>query len=208
MIRINLLGGDKKRKGGHKMPAIFAAGAGRPVLLYVGIVAIGLLANGGYFWKLGHDKARIERDTAQAENENRRLSQVKQRYLEAEKQKTEYKRRVDLIEQLRTNQTGPVNLLTMIGDTVNQTDAVWLSAMKEDETSVHIEGMALSPTAVANLMKNLEKTGYFKAVEIKETFQDDKVTNIQAFQFTLNCEKAQGGKVPNEKAPNDKAQKS
>ena len=191
MIRINLLGEGKKRKGGRRMPSFLAAGQAQPVLLFAGIVAVGLLANGAYFWKLGYDKARIAHEMEQADMENRRLSLVKQKYLEAEKQKTEYKRRVDLIEQLRGNQTGPVNLLTMIGDTVNQTDAVWLSAMKEDGNVVHIEGMALSPVAVANLMRNLEKTGYFKSVEIKETFQDDKVTNIQAFQFTLNCEKAQ-----------------
>ena len=126
-----------------------------------------------------------------ADVENHRLTIVKERYNEAEKEKTEYKRRVDLIEQLRANQSGPVNLLTMIGNTVNNTDAVWLSTMKEDGNAVNIEGVALSPTAVANLIRNLEKTGYFKSVEIKETVQDDQVKDIQAFQFTLTCEKAQ-----------------
>ena len=38
------------------------------------------------------------------------------------------------------------------------------------------------------LMRNLEKTGYFKSVEIQETFQDDQLKEVQAFQFTLTCE--------------------
>jgi len=63
--------------------------------------------------------------------------------------------------------------------------------MKEEGNNINLDGMALSPSAVANLMRNLEKTGYFKSVEMKETFQDDQVKDIQAFQFTLTCEKAQ-----------------
>jgi len=37
---------------------------------------------------------------------------------------------VDVIDQLRT-QSGPVNLLSMIGDTVNGTEAVWLNSMQD-----------------------------------------------------------------------------
>ena len=44
--------------------------------------------------------------------------------------------------------------------------------------------------AVASLILNLQKTGYFKNIEIKETFQDDTYKEMQAFQFTLTCEKA------------------
>jgi Tfp pilus assembly protein PilN len=51
------------------------------------------------------------------------------------------------------------------------------------------EGTALSADAVANLIANLQKTGFFKTVEIKETFQDETIKDMQAFQFTLTCEK-------------------
>jgi Tfp pilus assembly protein PilN len=54
---------------------------------------------------------------------------------------------------------------------------------------VSLEGTALSTDAVANLIANLQKTGYFKTVEIKETYQDDQIKDMQAFQFTLTCEK-------------------
>jgi Tfp pilus assembly protein PilN len=49
--------------------------------------------------------------------------------------------------------------------------------------------MALSTDAVANLIANLQKTGFFRNIEIKETYQDDQVKDMQAFQFTLTCEK-------------------
>jgi Tfp pilus assembly protein PilN len=49
--------------------------------------------------------------------------------------------------------------------------------------------MALSPNAVADLMANLQKTGKFKSVEIKETSQDSTVKELQAFKFELICER-------------------
>jgi Tfp pilus assembly protein PilN len=91
---------------------------------------------------------------------------------------------------LRANQSGPVELLNTIGDVVNGTEAVWLSTMKDMGNSVDIEGMALSTDAVASLILNLQKTGRFSSVEIKETYQDESIKDMQAFQFTLTCEKA------------------
>jgi len=77
----------------------------------------------------------------------------------------------------------------MIGDTVNNTEAVWLSSMKDQgNNSIAIEGMALSTDAVASLITNLQKSGHFRNVEIKETFQDANIKEMQAFQFTLTCE--------------------
>jgi Tfp pilus assembly protein PilN len=109
--------------------------------------------------------------------------------LERQKQADNYKRRVDVIDQLRAAQHGPVDLLNTIGDTINGTEAVWLSTMKDSGANIDIQGMALSTDAVANLISNLQKTGYFKNIEIKETYQDEQVKTMQAFQFTLTCEK-------------------
>ena len=107
-----------------------------------------------------------------------------------QRQVENYKRRVDVIDQLRANQSGPVELLNTIADTVNGTEAVWLNSMKDLGASVDIDGMALSADAVAGLITNLQKTGRFANIEIKETFQDESVKNMQAFEFTLTCEKA------------------
>ena len=119
---------------------------------------------------------------------------MKNRYLERQRQADSYKRRVDVIDQRRAGQAGPVNLLNTIGATVNDTEAVWLNSMKDQGANVDIEGMALSTDAVATLISNLQKTGYFKNIEIKETFQDDSYKDMQAFQFTLTCEKGNTNK--------------
>jgi Tfp pilus assembly protein PilN len=61
--------------------------------------------------------------------------------------------------------------------------------MKDQGNTIEVEGLALSQDAVANLITNLQKTGYFKTVEIKETYQDETIKDMQAFLFTLSCEK-------------------
>jgi Tfp pilus assembly protein PilN len=80
--------------------------------------------------------------------------------------------------------------MAMLGETVNNTEAIWLNNMKDQGATVDIEGMALSEDAVANLISNLQKTGYFRNIEMKESYQDEQIKDMQAFQFTLTCEKS------------------
>lgn len=192
MIRINLLGTPKpknRRSAAPSMPAIEIGDVGSPMVKVLVAVLLAAMINGYEWYSLNHQAQTIASKMAVAEQENRALADVKAKYLDRQKQADSYKRRVDVIDQLRAAQHGPVDLLNTIGDTINGTEAVWLNTMKDEGTSIAIEGMALSTDAVADLIKNLEKTGYFKNIEIKETFQDEQVKNMQAFQFTLTCEK-------------------
>ncbi len=189
MIRINLLGAAKPKTG--KKPVIEATGGVSTV--FAGTLLMLVLAIGGnvlYYIKVQHEKEKIENELHRAEIENRRLSEVKASYLEREKVKDDYKRRVDVIDQLHKGQLGPVTLLTTIGQTVNSTDEVWLNTMNDDGATIEIKGTALSVHGVADLMRKLQNTGYFKNVEMKETFQDNSVKEMQAFAFTMTCEKA------------------
>jgi Tfp pilus assembly protein PilN len=194
MIKINLLENSKgknKRGGGSapSMPTMEMGDMGSPKLkILVVLVVVGLF-NLGYWYRLDHQAKAIAANMKVAEQKNRELADVKARFMERQIQADNYKRRVDVIDGLRASQTGPVNLLAMLGETVNNTEAVWLSKMDDSGASVSLEGTALSADAVANLIANLQKTGYFRNVEIKETFQDDSIKDMQAFQFTLTCEK-------------------
>jgi len=193
MIKINLLESSKgkgKRAGsGPSMPTMEMGDMGSPKLKVLVIMVIVGLVNLGYWYRLDHMSKEIAAKMKVAEQKNRELADVKARFLERQNQANVYKRRVDVIDGLRQNQTGPVNLMAMMGETVNNTEAVWLSKMDDQGASVNLEGTALSTDAVANLIANLQKTGFFKSVEIKETFQDEQIKEMQAFQFTLTCEK-------------------
>ena len=193
MIRINLLGSPKpkgKKGPAFNMPSFEVGNLGGPMIQVAAVLVIAGALNAGYWYQLDREKKSIEVRALVAEQKNRELAAVKVRYLERQRQADSYKRRVDVIDQLRANQAGPVSLLAMIGDTVNGTEAVWLNSMQDQGASVAIDGTALSSDAVANLISNLQKTGYFRNIEIKESYQDEAVKDMQAFQFTLTCEKA------------------
>jgi|SRR5208282_5189159 len=193
MIRINLLGSPKpkgKKGPAISMPSFEFGNLGGPIIQVTAVLLIAGAINGGYWYQLDREKKSIEVQARLAEQKNRELADIKVKYLARQKQAEAYKRRVDVIDQLRANQTGPVSLLSMIADTVNGTEAVWLNSMQDLGPNVAIDGTALSSDAVANLISNLQKTGFFKNIEIKESFQDDSVKDMQAFQFTLTCEKA------------------
>jgi Tfp pilus assembly protein PilN len=193
MIRINLLGSPKpkgKKGPAINMPSFEFGNLGGPMIQVAAVLLIAGALNAGYWYQLDREKKSIEVRALVAEQKNHELAAVKVKYLERQRQADSYKHRVDVIDQLRANQLGPVSLLAMIGDTVNSTEAVWLNSMQDQGASVAIDGTALSSDAVANLISNLQKTGFFRNIEIKESYQDEAVKDMQAFQFTLTCEKA------------------
>src|SRR5690349_12443006 len=119
MIRINLLGAPKpknKRAG----VAVSAASmmevgeAGSPMLKVAIVLVLVGAVNFGYWYRLDKQEKAIATKMQAAEQKNRELADVKARYLERQRQADSYKRRVDVIDQLRASQAGPVGLMDMI----------------------------------------------------------------------------------------------
>ncbi|HEU5414923.1 MAG TPA: PilN domain-containing protein [Candidatus Angelobacter sp.] len=195
MIRINLLGVPRKTRG-KRSAAVSVPGEGSStmVLALVVVLGLGVAVAASYMW-VTREHDRLDKSLQKATAENMRLADVKAKY-EASKRKADmFERRVKVIDELKEAQKGPVNLLNLVADTVNKTDAVWLDSMTSDGKSLNFVGMALSADAVADLMTNLRKTGAFKTVEIKETSQDATIKELQAFKFELTCEIGYSNKV-------------
>jgi Tfp pilus assembly protein PilN len=195
MIRINLLGVPRKTRG-KRAAAVSVPGEGSStmVLALVVVLGLGVAVAASYMW-VTREHDRLDKSLQKATAENMRLADVKAKY-EASKRKADmFERRVKVIDELKEAQKGPVNLLNLVADTVNKTDAVWLDSMTSDGKSLNFVGMALSADAVADLMTNLRKTGAFKTVEIKETSQDATIKELQAFKFELICEIGYSNKV-------------
>src|SRR5271165_2563731 len=115
MIRINLLGIAKpknRRSAAPSAPSIEVGSVGSPMVkVLVGVML--LVAVNGYTWYyLDRQSRDITAKMKVAEQKNRELSDVKAKYLDRQKQADSYKKRVDVIDQLKAGQTGyPMNLL-------------------------------------------------------------------------------------------------
>lgn len=203
MIRINLVGKTKQKS---KRSAVAtssmefeSSGSPNSSSAMAAIIVLAITA-GSIWWyqnQLTNQALEIKKQMDAAQREAQQLAQTKARFEQRQAVRDEYEQRVRIIDSLRASQSGPVELLTMVSATVNNTDEVWLIAMSDAGPNVNVDGTALNSNAVANLMTNLMKTGYFKSVEIKETYQDEAEKKLQAFNFSLTCEKqpvAPGGK--------------
>lgn len=191
MIRINLLGTPRQKKGKRGAAAPVAIPTEGPSTLIVLLVVGVLAAAGNYFYyhSLNAKHDQLQADLQSEDAKIKTLSAVKTAYLEKQKQHEALKARFDVIDQLRANQSGPVVLLGALSTSVNDSDAVWLNTMKDDGPTVTLEGIALSNVSLANLMENLKKTGQFKSVEMKQSVQEEISKGIQTFSFTLICER-------------------
>jgi len=205
MIRINLLGVPKARRGGKRQAATVSSGEGPStamlMLVFAVLLGAGMWFSYSYF---NRQQASLEKDLQAATKENVRLADVKRKYEETRLRADQFESRVKLIEKLRAAQSGPVTLLQQVATAVSATDAVWLDAMTDDGKNINFTGMALSTDSVADLMVSLQRTGAFKSVEIKETAQDSSMKEIQAFKFELICEK-QAQSKPETKAAEKKS---
>jgi Tfp pilus assembly protein PilN len=199
MIRINLssLAPAKTKRGKRAAaPTLSMPGEG-PSIVVMLVIAVAVTAGicAVLQYQVNQKTVRLDKELRQALAENQRLAVVKAQYEASKKKADVFERRVKVIDELKQSQNAPVEMLNLVADTVNKTDAVWLNSMTSDGRNLDFIGMALSADAVADLMANLRKTGAFKTVEIKETAQDSSVKELQAFKFELICEIGFSSKV-------------
>jgi Tfp pilus assembly protein PilN len=192
MIRINLLGRARPKAARQAVPLE----ATLQVVFFVAalVVAFGVLY---YNWhstnaQITEVRLHIQKQTG----EKARLEQLKAQVNEFERQKTVLQQRINIIEELQRNRTGGQELLDAVANTVVRTDTLWLTSLSRQGNALTILGTAGSINAVANFITQLEHSGYFNQIEIKESVQDAKNAAIQTFTFTLTAQFA----LPQEKS--------
>jgi Tfp pilus assembly protein PilN len=192
MIRINLLGRARPKAARQAVPLE----ATLQVVFFVAalVVAFGVLY---YNWhstnaQITEVRLHIQKQTG----EKARLEQLKAQVNEFERQKTVLQQRINIIEELQRNRTGGQELLDAVANTVVRTDTLWLTSLSRQGNALTILGTAGSINAVANFITQLEHSGYFNQIEIKESVQDTKNAAIQTFTFSLTAQFA----LPQEKS--------
>lgn len=179
MIRINLLAADRPTK--KKKAAASAPGAMQAYLLlgaFVGLAVLGCLA--GYLYMSSQIK-QLDTDIAKAEDRQRQLQAIKVQVDALEKKRATFQQKVDLIERLKAEQSGPVHMLDEISKSLP--DMVWLATMDQTGNSVRLGGQSNGLTAVADFISALERSGWFPSVDLVSSTE---AANIVTFALQAN----------------------
>ena len=176
MIRINLLpvrAAQKKEKLRAQASVLFlclllvAAGCGA---LYVQQMLV-------------NDSLTAEITAIDAKN--RELKKILKDVANFDKKKEELERKLEILDSLQAGKTGPVRLLDELIAALPE--KVWLTSFTEKSGRINLAGFGDSEKTVAKFMDDLEKSLFYKNVELNVTEQA-AVGGIKMQKFTLSCQ--------------------
>ncbi len=185
MIRINLIGTEKKKKGKK------IASDANLLELVVIILLVSLGGVGLYIWNsIEEDKLSYAKNKV---NEEKRaikgLAQAQQRFKEYEKKKKNLMTQLKVIDELRLKKQGPVRVLDEISMRIPK--QVWLRSIRHRKRVLLIKGVAETNEAVAIFFKSLQDSPYFKSVELQQIVRREQTESgkrVYRTVFSLACQ--------------------
>jgi Tfp pilus assembly protein PilN len=178
MIKVNLLRNQtvRVRKTAVK-PAVSMIGV---VFLAIFLLLLGGL--GAWWYSLNREVRDLTETRNRLRAENTRLQAMKKEVDRYEKLKKLRQSRIEVIEKLKENQTGPVQLLNHLIQSIPHDSSIWLTLVDQNGDRIQIVGYALRPEAVPDFLSNLTATRFFKSVDL-ELLESDK----EVSKFSLIC---------------------
>ena len=188
MIRINLL--TEKKAARARAPQLnLESSVNAQAFLMIGGAVLGLLYVGWQWRGLSAEGSRLDTQIKEAQAEEERLRAVNARGEELKTRREELQHKVELITQLKHNQSGPVHMLDQISR--NLPDFLWLESMNESSSVLSITGKATTYNAVSNFYNNLAQSPFFTDVVLGSTLE---ITEGVSFQ--MNCKFVPPGTKP------------
>ena len=169
MIRINLLT-EAKAAAARKRAPMLPTGARLNNLVFAGGIALGVLYIAIMGFALTSKRRALNEEIGKARIEAERLKSIIEEVKGYEVKKASLEEKINLINQLKTNQKGPVRLMDEISRTLP--DLVLLSALDATGNLLTMRGKTLSPNAVATYLENLKKSPFFAEPVFKNLGQE------------------------------------
>ena len=166
MIKINLLGRTKLKAAKTKKIST----ASNQTLMAVMAIAVVVMSVGIiYFWQriLVQQDEELSRQIMLAKKEKVRQEGMLKENEVFEKRRKLLETRINVIESLKKNQSGPVQVLDLLSDCIQRSEGVWLKDLAQKGNLITVNGTAMgSPDAVADFITNLTRVGNFKNVNL------------------------------------------
>jgi type IV pilus assembly protein PilN len=180
MIKINLIS-EARAAAARKGAAPAAAIPGKTNnFVFLALMALGPLYVLGMWWHLHSVKADYDTKIRSAQQEVERLKSIIDEVNGYEKKKANLEAKINLINELKRNQKGPVRLMDEVSRALP--DLVWLTEMNLAGNVISIKGRSMTPNAVANFIENLKKSQYFTEPTFDSLRQDG---GIYSFSFSV-----------------------
>ena len=160
MIRINLLPVRELQKQSALRQQLFVFCA-ILVAVAVGVAVV--------WWFDVRTIARLQAEKSKLATELERLKPIVDEVSALEKREKLLNARLETIQRLRRNQRGPVRVLDELSR--NLPEAVWLQAIDESTGVYQVTGYALTNFAVADLLRNLQRSQELTAVDLVSSEQ-------------------------------------
>ena len=192
MIRVNLLGVTKAKRRRVRAP-IIEPGGGMMLGLLVGVIVVVAAVQWWRYGNLQEEGRRLDGEVQRLTAEKAELAQVQAQYETFSRRKELLQARINIIEQLKAQQSGPVIMLNTLASSVSATESLWLTGFVKTGTNISVTGMALSMRAVADFMTRLIGSTTFSDVSLKETAQE---TGRDSLNFTFTVEAQIAPPVP------------
>ena len=195
MIRINLLGSERKQA--KKAAPAFDLGQRLTVACSLILVA-SVVGIGWWYWTLQNESARVDNEIVMKTAEAARLQSLLTEVQKFEAQRTQLQQRVQLIEQLRSGQSVPVQLLDHVSKSLPE--MLWLTDMNQDAGSVTIQGRSTTLIALSDFVANLGNGGFLKKPidivnSVVENNRSSTAPGAELINFTVKAELASAGRA-------------
>lgn len=188
MIRINLLT-EARAAASRKKTGLVPTGARLNNLILLGGVALGILYIGVMALILTSRSRRLDEDIAKAQVEVARLKSIIEEVKGYELKKASLEAKIQLINNLKTNQRGPVRLMDEISRALP--DLVWLTELTVAGNQVTLKGRTLSPNAVATYLENIKKSPFFAEPVFRNLGREAGSQGLYVWEMTLTFTGAQ-----------------
>jgi type IV pilus assembly protein PilN len=175
MIKINLLPyrASRKKETAQQQLIILAAIIAGTLITFTTI----FLITAGKIKTTKSEIARSESELADLKKKIGEIDNLKK--LQAEVQK-----KLDILNQLRKEKTGPAIRLARLSDIVPE--KMWLTKYQESGTSVSISGLTYSEELIADFMRSIQTSNEFSNVELQVSEQQE-VGGIKLKKFDISC---------------------
>jgi len=150
----------------------------------IGLILLGLAVAGGYWFLKKRDLAARQEQVASKQVEAQKLEQIIKDVENYKKRKESLQKRIDLINQLKQNQKGPVRVMDRISQDLP--DLVWLDRLNMGGGAIAIAGRGLNPNAIANFVENVKNDPLFEEPDLSSMQQVSAAPLVYSFNMTFH----------------------